>query len=218
VARVIVVLPLAMLAGVGAVVGACGGWVLAALPRPVPVRLAWCALATAVAWVATGWRIAVPGVAPGVIAPALALAAIGVPLAAADLAQQRLPNALTGLGCPLLLAAMLLTAGEGDIPGIVARAAIGGLILGGFYLLTWLAFPSALGAGDVKLAAGLGVALGPVSWLALPLGALLAAVGSILHAAVSRGRRGAVPHGPAMLLAGWTLAAILTGSEVPGLL
>jgi leader peptidase (prepilin peptidase)/N-methyltransferase len=205
---VTVILPLAMLAGLGAVVGACGRWVLSALPRPVPVRRPWCELVTAVAWLATGWRVAVPGVAPGALAPALALAAVGVPLAAADLAQQRLPNALTGLGCPLLLAAVLLTAGESQIPGIVARAAIGGLTLGGFYLLTWLAFPSALGAGDVKLAAGLGVALGPVSWLALPLGALLGAVGSILHAAVFRGSHRAVPHGPAMLLAGWALTAV----------
>jgi leader peptidase (prepilin peptidase)/N-methyltransferase len=205
------ILPLAILAGLGAVIGACGRRVLTVLPQPVTVRPPWCELVTAAAWLVTGWPVAVydaPAARPGALAPALALAALGVPLAAADLTQQRLPNALTGAGYPLLCAAAVLAATERRVPETVARAAIGGLALGGFYLLVWLARPSALGAGDVKLAGGLGVALGSLGWLAAPLSVLLAAFASILHAALSRGHRRAVPHGPAMLLAGWAIAAL----------
>jgi leader peptidase (prepilin peptidase)/N-methyltransferase len=202
-----VFLPLAMLGGFGALVGACGRRLLGVLARPVVLNRPWCELLTAAAWLATGLRVLAPAATPGSTAPALALAAAGVPLALADLARQRLPNALTAAGWLLLAFAVAIAAGEAPVPGIVARAGVGALGLGGFYLLTWLAFPSAVGAGDVKLAACLGAALGSVGWFALPLGAFLAAMGSILHAAVSRTRRAAVPHGPAMLLAGWAITA-----------
>jgi leader peptidase (prepilin peptidase)/N-methyltransferase len=94
--------------------------------------------------------------------------------------------------------------------------------------LVRLCAPGTLGAGDVKLAVPLGAALGAASWLAVVLGAMLAAVltGSlaVLRGAVRVLRRGGVaagrapvelPHGPSMLVAGWlVLAASGTGGAL----
>ena len=61
------------------------------------------------------------------------------------------------------------------------------------YAAVHLAAPAALGAGDVKLAAPLGAVLAGVSWEALVVGGLLAAIFSGAAAVVMlvmRGRRG----------------------------
>lgn len=113
-------------------------------------------------------------------------------LSAYDLRQRRLPNALTLPGAAAIL---LCAAGAGrGLPALAGAAALSGV-----YLLVHLLAPAAMGAGDVKLAIGLGGLAGcfgaPV-WFLAALGAplLTALVG------VSRGAR-TVPHGPAMCLA-----------------
>jgi leader peptidase (prepilin peptidase)/N-methyltransferase len=129
---------------------------------------------------------------------------------------------------------------------------LGAGVLAGGYLAVRVLAPGALGAGDVKLAAGLGAALGALSLSAVLLGALLASlltVGVALGRAVLRwavqvraglsstvwgrtvsvragppgaraaggGWAGGVPHGPAMLAAGWlVLAAAGTGGPLVG--
>jgi leader peptidase (prepilin peptidase)/N-methyltransferase len=112
-----------------------------------------------------------------------------------DIRQRRLPNLLTlpGAGVILLTAT---SAGRGP-PALAGAAA-----LSGTYLLVHLVAPAAMGAGDVKLAIGLGGlagCFGAEVWflaaLAAPLlTALLGVVGLL------RGVR-AVPHGPSMCLA-----------------
>ncbi|MGK5559453.1 prepilin peptidase, partial [Actinomadura kijaniata] len=47
-----------------------------------------------------------------------------------------------------------------------------GAVLGGAYLVLFLAHPAGMGFGDVKLAAGLGCALGWYGWGVLILGGL----------------------------------------------
>lgn len=79
---------------------------------------------------------------------AAVLAWMGV-LCVCDVRQRRLPNWLTlpGAGVILLFAGL---AGRG-VPALAGAAALAGV-----YLLVHLALPAAMGAGDVKLAIGLG--------------------------------------------------------------
>jgi len=118
-------------------------------------------------------------------------------LTVCDIRHRRLPNALTlpGAGAILLAAAV---AGRG-LPALAGAAA-----LAGTYLMVHLVAPAGMGAGDVKLALGLGGlagCFGAAVWFAAALAApLLTALLALL-----RGAR-AVPHGPAMCLA--TAAAV----------
>jgi leader peptidase (prepilin peptidase) / N-methyltransferase len=113
-----------------------------------------------------------------------------------DVLQRRLPNWLTlpGAAGVLLVAGFL---GHG-LPALAGAAALAGL-----YLLVHLAAPTAMGAGDVKLALGLGALtgyFGVAVWFLAALGApLLTAV--IVAVAVLRRSGPAVPHGPSMCLA-----------------
>ncbi len=109
-----------------------------------------------------------------------------------DIRERRLPNALTLPGAAVIL---LGAAGAGrGLPALAGAAA-----LGGTYLLVHLLAPAAMGAGDVKLAIGLGGLAGcfgaPVWFLAGLSAPLLTALVGVL-----RGVR-TVPHGPAMCLA-----------------
>ena len=123
-------------------------------------------------------------------------------LCRADIRELRLPNRLTLPGAVLILAGAAL-AGRG------VAAGCGALALGGLYLLVHLVSPAGMGAGDVKLALGLGALTGAVGfpvWVLAALAApmLTAAVG--IGLGLARGRRTPIPHGPAMLLA--SLAAV----------
>lgn len=112
-----------------------------------------------------------------------------------DIRQRRLPNVLTMPGAAaILLAATLNGHGLSALAGAAALTVV--------YLIVHLAAPSAMGAGDVKLAIGVGALAGCFGvevWflaaLAAPL--LTAASGVILW---PRGMR-TVPHGPSMCLA-----------------
>ena len=112
-----------------------------------------------------------------------------------DVRERRLPNRLTlpGAGAILLAAAV---AGRG-LPALAGAAALAGL-----YLLVHLVAPAGMGAGDVKLAIGVGGLTGCFGagvWFCAALAApLLTALWGAL--ATPHGVR-AVPHGPSMCLA-----------------
>ena len=117
-----------------------------------------------------------------------------------DIRQRRLPNLLTLPGAGVILLTATL-AGRG-LPALAGAAA-----LAGTYLLVHLVAPAAMGAGDVKLAIGLGGLAGCFGagvWflaaLAAPLLTAAWGVVGLLH-----GVR-AVPHGPSISLA--TAAAV----------
>ena len=120
-----------------------------------------------------------------------------------DLRQRRLPNALTLPGAVLILAAATV-AGRG-VPALLGAAALSLL-----YLAVHLIDPAALGAGDVKLAVGLGAltgAFGVEVWLLAALGAvLLSAVAGVVVLAARGGR--ALPHGPSMCVASAAACAL----------
>lgn len=113
-----------------------------------------------------------------------------------DIRQRRLPNWLTVPGFAVIL---LIAADSGRGPA----AALGAGLLATVYLLVHEVAPAAMGAGDVKLALGLGALTGCFGgdvWLAAAIGApLLTAVIAVVarlgwSAAI-------VPHGPSMCAA-----------------
>src|ERR1039457_2858576 len=90
------------------------------------------------------------------------LGALGVALAAIDIAVQRLPDRLTLPAFPVLVVLLAVAAAIGHDGGALVRALLGSVALAGGYLLLALARPGQLGGGDIKLAALAGLALG---WL-----------------------------------------------------
>jgi leader peptidase (prepilin peptidase) / N-methyltransferase len=113
-----------------------------------------------------------------------------------DIRDRRLPNWLTIPGAFLILAAASV-AGQG-VPALVGAA-----VLFCVYLIVHLLSPAAMGAGDVKLAVGIGAltgAFGVDVWALAALGApLLTAAWALVT--VMRRVETTVPHGPSMCMA-----------------
>jgi leader peptidase (prepilin peptidase) / N-methyltransferase len=124
-----------------------------------------------------------------------------------DVWQRRLPNALTLPGAVIVLAASACT-GRGF------AAVLGALVLATLYLVVHLIAPAAMGAGDVKLALGIGAltgAFGVDVWVLAAVAApLLTALWGII--ALSSGSTEAtVPHGPSMCVAAAASVALVLG-------
>lgn len=119
-----------------------------------------------------------------------------------DVRQRRLPNSLTLPGAVIVLT--VATAAGHGLPAL-----LGGLALTTLYLLVHLTSAAAMGAGDVKLALGIGGltgAFGLDAWLLAAVGApLLTASWGIVR---WRGR-GSVPHGPSMCMAAIAAVALV---------
>ncbi|MGE2834408.1 prepilin peptidase [Mycobacterium sp. SMC-4] len=142
----------------------------------------------------------------GEMVAASAVALWLIALSTFDLRQRRLPNWLTLPGAAVILTGALL-GGRG------AAALCGALALFGVYAAVHLVAPRAMGAGDVKLALGLGAltgAFGVDVWL-------LATVGASVSTAVAgtwslaRGGGALVPHGPSMCAATALAVAVWSG-------
>ncbi|GAA4556021.1 prepilin peptidase [Pseudonocardia xishanensis] len=217
-------------AGVGMLAGVLGRVLLDRLRRGTRIPPPWCELA-----VGAVWAVVVGGVAAGIVsvawAPLLAAAGwLGVVAGVVDLRHHRLPDALT---LPALPAVLLLAVPLGW--GAVGRAAAGAALLAAVHLAVHAVSPTALGLGDVKLAAPVGAVLAAGSWAALAVGCALAAllsglVGAVVGARELRGRvrshrredraaavRAELPHGPSMLAAAWlTTFAAAAGGGLSG--
>jgi leader peptidase (prepilin peptidase)/N-methyltransferase len=120
-----------------------------------------------------------------------------------DVRERRLPNLLTlpGAGV-ILLASVVVGRGWPAVAGATALTAI--------YLLVHSVAPAGMGAGDVKLAIGLGALAGCFGvgvWFLAALGApLLTVAWGLLDRLLGGAGAASVPHGPAMCAA--TAAAI----------
>ncbi len=113
-----------------------------------------------------------------------------------DIRQRRLPNWLTLPGFAMI---MVVATGSGRGPA----AALGAGVLATVYLLAHEVAPTAMGAGDVKLALGLGALTGCFGgdvWLLAAIGAplLTAVIGGVARLGWSTTT---VPHGPSMCAA-----------------
>jgi leader peptidase (prepilin peptidase) / N-methyltransferase len=132
----------------------------------------------------------------GVTADGLLAAGLLVVLAAlagVDLRARVLPNRIIG---PAMLA--VFTWQLAFAPGRVPESLLAAAGAGAFLLLPSLMRPGAMGMGDVKLAALLGLALGAQVVAALMIGFLTvmpAAIGILLFGGAGA-RRSAIPFGP----------------------
>lgn len=144
----------------------------------------------------------------------LFLAVLGAQLARIDISLHLLPNPLVIIllagGVILLLASGLI----GQPADHMLRGLAGAVILFAFYFILGLISPGAIGMGDVKLAAPVGLYLGYLGWSHLLFGALLGFVlnGIITVVAVAqKGRKNTaeVAHGPSMLGAVLAVSALL---------
>jgi leader peptidase (prepilin peptidase) / N-methyltransferase len=186
----------------------------------IPVRYPLVELLTGALFVVVAWR-ATQLDQRAAIPALLAFTALGVALAAIDLAVRRLPNRLVLPAYPVIA---VLLAGAGAVEqdwASVLRAGLGGLALFLFFFVLATIHPEGMGFGDVKLAGVIGLVLGYLSWSALLVGAFaaffLGAVVGIIAIAVGRaGRKTALPFGPFMV--GGALLALWITAPVAGLL
>ncbi|WP_326546927.1 A24 family peptidase [Mycolicibacterium sp. ND9-15] len=139
------------------------------------------------------------GVAGGVVLAWL------VALSVFDVSRRRLPNWLTMPGAFVILTAAAV-AGRG-LPAL-----IGAIALFAVYLSVHLLRPAAMGAGDVKLAIGVGALTGAFGidvWTLAALGAPLVTAGWAV-VAVACHRETTVPHGLSMCSAAAVATALVT--------
>ncbi|MEU9110263.1 A24 family peptidase [Streptomyces sp. NPDC048483] len=135
----------------------------------------------------------------------LLMAPVAVLLAAVDRRVHRLPDELT---LPLAVVAAgalgLVTWLPGESGASWPRALLGGLALGAFYLLLFVVNPTGIGLGDVKLAIGLGIALGWYGWRTVVTGGAAGIlIGALYGAVLMCARRGGpkvMPLGPFMII------------------
>jgi leader peptidase (prepilin peptidase)/N-methyltransferase len=120
-----------------------------------------------------------------------------------DVRQRRLPNALTLPGAVIVLIGAAL-AGRGN------SALLGAILLVALYLAVHLIAPAAMGAGDVKLAIGVGALTGAFGADAWVLAAVAAPLLTALWGIVALRTGGTtVPHGPSMCVAAVAAVAIV---------
>lgn len=162
---------------------------------------------------ALGAGVAMVAVAILPIAPALAVAALGLVLiaaAAADVASRRLPD-LASLAVAIL--GLGLAIDRGPVAALVGLAAAA--LTGATLLLLRRAFASrrgdpALGLGDVKLAVALALWLGAATPWAVALAGLL----GLVHIRLMKSSDGRIAFGPALAASGWLVGATLQGGRL----
>jgi leader peptidase (prepilin peptidase)/N-methyltransferase len=197
-------------AAAGGAAGRVARAVLARLGTPVrpPAAVPEAAMAALWALVAArplpAWWLPVPA----------ALAWLAVVLTATDLRHRRLPNAVTVPAYPATAGLLTVAALAGPGPGLAARAVAAAAILLAVHAAVHLAAPGHLGAGDVKLAGVVGAVLGAVSWSALLVGPVVAALVTAVLAVTSRD--GAAPHGPGLLVAALLAAVFPAAGALAG--
>lgn len=135
-----------------------------------------------------------------------------------DLAAHRIPDVVTAPTAGLLLLGLAAAAGTADPAAWqdLGRAVLAGLALGAGFLLLALISPRALGLGDVKLAALLGIFLGWFGWATVLVGVVATFVlggliALLLLAARRVSRTTALAFGPWLVLGAAAAAALAPG-------
>ena len=140
------------------------------------------------------------------------ISALGVALAAIDLAVQRLPDRLVLPAYPVLILLLAVPALLQHSTGALLRSLLGGVALAAAYLALALVRPGGMGGGDIKLAGLAGLAMGWLGWPTVLVGTLLAfALSAIVSLALLVTRRitlrSHIAFGP-FLLGGALLAIV----------
>ncbi|WP_233513955.1 prepilin peptidase [Micromonospora craterilacus] len=168
------------------------------------------AVGVAAGSVAIAWRVHDRQGGVLLVAAWLAVLYAGLLLAAVDAATRRLPSPIVRAAAITVGACLV---GHAAVTGqwrTLATALLACGVLGGGYLLLALAGGSAVGMGDVRLAAVLGASLGALGWSAVMWGAALPYVLAVPEALarLASPRRSDLAFGP-YLLAGALLAVAL---------
>ncbi|MFV2102082.1 prepilin peptidase [Micromonospora sp. LOL_024] len=131
------------------------------------------ALASAGASAGIAWLVGDRPGGPLLVAVWLVVLYAGLLLAVVDITTRRLPTPVIGvaaLALGITLAGHALATGQ---TRVLVTALLAAGVLGGGYLLLAIVGGSAVGLGDVRLAALLGAALGALGWPAVLCGGLL---------------------------------------------
>ncbi|NLE81002.1 MAG: prepilin peptidase [Rhodococcus sp.] len=190
--------------GVGFLVGHSARRTASCLVCPYQVREKWCEAAGALICGGVGWWGASHQVTNAGLVTIVGLVALAwwlLVATATDVTARRLPNVLTQPGFAAIV-------GYGVVTDRVLVPLIGGVLLAVIYAVAIVCAPRSIGAGDVKLAPGVGAAAafgGGACWLLAALAALVvtAVVGLVVR---YRGGSEALPHGASMC--GATLLAL----------
>lgn len=184
------------------------GWLLlrgrcADCAGPISVRYPLVELLTAALCVAVTLRLEQLDLR-GALPAYLYFVVVAVALAFIDVEHRRLPNAIVLPSYPVLAVLLTFSAAWQHDWWALARAGIGAAALIGGFLAVALAYPAAMGLGDVKLAGLIGGLLAYLSWSALILGTFAGFLfGSVLGVALILGHRGtrktSIPFGPFMV-------------------
>ena len=201
----------------GAAAGFGSGWLgrlaLNALSRGVRPPGLWCEGAVAALWSVVAARAAAGSLPVWWMAVPLLVGWLFAALSVCDVLTARLPDALTLPAYPASAAALAAAAYWGHVPELPVRALAGAVLFAASYALIRLLSPSALGAGDVKLAGSLGAATGAVSVWAVLLTMFVAA---LLTLALASGGRAGLPHGPLMLAPAWVVTTFPAAGVLRG--
>lgn len=135
-----------------------------------------------------------------VAAPLAVVAVVAIVAGWIDGRTGRIPNSVVIVGVLAIgLGAVITKFGDHRTITDLAGGAAVGLVLSGAPVLAllWLVQPRWIGAGDVKLLAVAGAAIGLVAPLAAAVMALIACLGALAYAVVC-GRRTSIPFGPSV--------------------
>lgn len=201
--------------------GRCG-YCHALIPRRAPVVELATGLLFAGIGAVTGWQLQT--------VPALLYGSLLLVITVVDVERQIIPNQLVYPALPLVwLTSVLHPAANasgsivyllpssflgGHAGTVLLLSLAGGLVAFLIMLISWLAYPSGMGAGDVKLAALVGLMAGfPLTFLVLIVSLLAGGLaGAILLLSGKRGRKDPIPFGPFLALGG--LVAIMWGDSL----
>ena len=182
---------------------------------PSPPRIAW-RRAVVVGATAVLFALAAAAHREGMVA-AIVAPFLGVLLGAAwiDAAHRIIPNRLTYPSLLLFAGAVAVAPLAGAGLSRV-RGALGLLAYAGPILVVSLLSPRAMGMGDVKLAALIGLVVGALGWpslgVAVAVGILAGGVGAVAALLAGRARRHPIPFGPYLAAGG--IVAALAGPEI----
>ncbi|MSO42352.1 MAG: prepilin peptidase [Solirubrobacterales bacterium] len=146
---------------------------------------------------------------PAQLALGLAFVSILAAVTLTDLERHLIPNAILAVGAVIGVGIVVATD-----PSSLPERAISAAAAGGFLLIFALAYPRGMGMGDVKLAAVMGLYLGPevaaAILVAVAAGAVVGVAMIALQGKEARGR--AIPFGPFLALGG--VVALLAGAQI----
>lgn len=197
--------------GIGAAVGILTRRRLASLSYRIGAELEgdappqrwWVVYLTIAAWLGLAVRAAVGPDSAILMVPLIPLAITGPWLAGVDFDVLRLPNRVlvpTLIGTVALVAAVV---GLGHADAAIS-ATVGVLTTAGMLALLHFA-TNQLGAGDVKLAAIIGLALGTRAAVAPLVAVAFGSLAALVWIRITK-RQGPLPYGPWLILGGLTAA------------